>query len=239
MNEFRQMVENHISNLSGSKHVLDYQLNQLNQDISSYLKYKKDTFHTVEVMGMVSIILQDLIDTISTQNIRKIESLVNSALTSIFWDMDLALKIEQGVKRNVNIYKFTLLKNGNRGTINSNGGGIWSVVAAIIKILCNILLEKYPFLIFDEGLSGVSDKYVPSTIKFIKGLSKSLAVDVCVITHKRSFIENSPTVYSIDFASEEDIIFAKDSKKISQEPYIKVEKITRLERNEEDEEITF
>ena len=47
MNEFRQMVENHISNLSGSKHVLDYQLNQLNQDISSYLKYKKDTFHTV------------------------------------------------------------------------------------------------------------------------------------------------------------------------------------------------
>jgi hypothetical protein len=178
-------------------------------------------------MKMTSVVLQDLVDTVSTQNIKKIEKLVNSALLSVFWDMDLTIKIEQCVKRNVNVYNIVLIKNGNRGTRRSNGGGIWSVIAAIIKILCNILCNMYPFVIFDEGLSGVSDKYVPTTIKFIKDLSKSLSINICAITHKRSFIENSPIVYNIDFAPEEDIIFASDLKKAVQEPYIKVERLER------------
>lgn len=229
MDDVKELVEQYISNLSETKSVLNYKISELKQEVEDCLKFQKDTFHTVEIMKMSSVVLQDLVDTVSTKNILKIESLVNSALLSIFWDMNLELKIEQTVKRNLNVYRITILKDGNRGTIRTNGGGIWSVVAAVMKLLCNVLLERYPFVMFDESLSMVADKYIPSTIKFIKGLSESLSLAVGAITHKVSFIEGSPIVYNIDFAPKEESFFEgiKDLKKAVEEPYIKVERLER------------
>lgn len=229
MDDIRQLAEQHISKLSEQRSILNYRISELNESIETYLKFQEEIFHTVKVMKMTSAVLQDLIDTVSLKNLRRIESLVNAALASIFWDMTLEIKIEQDVKRNVNVYNIVVLKNGHRGTIKSNGGGIWSVIAAITKILCNVLLHKFPFVMFDESLSMVADKYVPATIKFVKDLSKDLEIIIGAITHKRSFIENSPLVYSIDFAPEEEraLMGPEILKMAGEEPFIKVERLER------------
>lgn len=235
MYDIRELAGKYILELSDKKSVLNYKIGELDQDINKCLRFQSETAHTLKLMKMTSVVLQELIEVVLTRNLEKMETLMNSALSSIFWDMDLSAKIEQKVKRNVNVYKVVIFKDGNRGTIKSNGGGIWSIVAMIKKILCNILLEKFPFLMFDESLSMVADRYIPATVKFVQDLSDSLSFSVCNITHKISFIELSPLVYKVDFAPQEEICFVGDLNKI-EDPYINVEKFER--KVNEDEKIS-
>lgn len=228
----RELASKYILELSDKKSVLNYRINELNKKINSCLIFQSESAHTLKIMKMTSVVLQELIEVVLTRNLEKMEKLMDSALSSIFWDMNLFVKIEQKVKRNVNVYKIVIFKDGNRGTINSNGGGIWSIVAMIKKILCNVLLEKYPFIIFDESLSMVADRYIPTTVKFVQELANNLAFSVCNITHKTSFIELSPLVYKVDFVSREELSFVGNPKRL-EDPYINVEKIERKVNKDE------
>jgi hypothetical protein len=234
MDNIRQVVEEYKVGLYERKSVLDYRYKELNKDISECLTFQKDTFHTLEVMKMTSVVLQDLVDAVSTKNIIKIEQLLNSALSTVFWDMNITVKIERDVKRNRNIYDIVIYKDGNRGTLKSNGGGVWSVVAVVLKILTNVLMKRYPLIVYDEHFSMIADQYIPATIKFVDDLAKSLSFSVCSMTHKVSFIETSPVVYKVEFAPNEEREFLSKQGCL-EEPYIKVEKIERMVR--EDEEI--
>jgi len=230
----RELIETYVTSLSEQKSVLSYRINTLSQEITECKVFQRDTFHILEVMKMTSTVLQNLVDTISTKNITKIEKLLNAALTSIFWDINVSAKIESDVKRNVNLYEIVLYKDGDKGTIKTNGGGIWSVVAIVGKVLSNVLLKGYPLVAFDESLSMISDRYIPATAKFIKDLAKSLNFSVCNVTHKVSFIELSPLVYKVDFAPQEMREFVGKTKRL-EKPFINVER----SEVREDEEITI
>jgi len=218
MEDIRSFAGECLIGLYENRAVLKHDIEIISKDLSERASIRDSLTHTLQLMHLSSTYLQNIVDMVSTQNIKKIESLLDSALSSIFWDLNLEVKIESTVKRNINVHQIVLYKDGNKGTLKSNGGGIWAVVAIVMKILCNVMLKKYPFIAYDESFSFIADKYIPSTLKFIKGLSENMSLDILGVTHKQAFIYNSPTVYNIDFDPES--LSSSEG-----EPYIKVEKI--------------
>lgn len=233
MDNIRELAEQYRDSLSESKNVLEYRVSELNKEICNCFEFQKVTKHTLEVMRMTSVVLQNLVDAVSTKNIIKIEKLLNTALSSVFWDMSITAKIEQDVKRNVNKYNIVIYKEGNRGTLTSNGGGVWSIVAIVLKVLTNILMKRYPFIVYDEHFSMIADQYIPATVKFIDDLAQSMSFSILSITHKVSFKETSPVVYAIEFAPQEKREFLPKLG-VLEEPFIEVEKIERKVRRDEE-----
>jgi hypothetical protein len=218
MEDIQNLIKDHINTLLEKKSILRYQSDSLSKSISDCVKLQGEILHESEILHSCSQILQNLIDTVSTENILKLEQLVNSALKSIFWDLNIEMKIEQEVKRNIIIRNIVIYKNGERGTIKSNGGGIWAVIAMVLKVLCNILKKNYPLIMFDESMSFVADRYIPSMINFLEELSKDLNLILPSITHNVLFKEYSHRVYSIDF---------EENKLDMEEPFIRVEMVER------------
>jgi hypothetical protein len=218
MEDIQNLIKDYLEELSKKRSILEYRSTNLNKTISDCVKLQGEILHQFEILHTCSKILQNLIDIISTENIYKLEQLVNSALKSIFWDLNIEMKIEQEVKRNIIIRNIVIYKDGRRGTIKSNGGGIWAVIAVVLKVLCNVLKKNYPLIVFDESMSFVADKYVPSMVKFLGELSENMNLVVSSITHNILFKENSLRVYNIDF---------EENKSEGEEPFIKVELIER------------
>jgi DNA repair exonuclease SbcCD ATPase subunit len=155
----------------------------------------------VELFRTAIDILQQLVDAVLTQNIKKVENLVNIGLSSIFKDQVIQFRVDQSIKRNQVLYNIVITQDGVEGGINSFGGGVFAVVAIVLKALVLTLSKKYPILVFDESLSFVSSDYRESVSKFLHDLTKplpdGLGIPVLMITHDPELTCNADTVYQI------------------------------------------
>lgn len=177
--------------------VLRFRDKTLSSEIKVLNTEQLELTNDMELMKMSSSIFQELVDIVSTKNIKRIETLVNTALATIFFDQVIEFRIKQDVKRNINVYKILLIKEGVEGSKDSYGGGPIAVVAFILKILCNILAGGYPLIVLDESLAFLSEKYIPNTSKFIKELSESFDLPVVLVTHQPLFSEFSDFTYQV------------------------------------------
>ena len=116
--------------------------------------------------------LQLLVTEINSENLAKVQYLVNQALLTVFFDQDLKFEFRTAIKRNQTIYSVCLIQDGIEGNLNSFGGGIWVIVAVVLKLVFNRLLNRYPIAIFDESLSFLADKYIPNAAYFLKEFSQ-------------------------------------------------------------------
>lgn len=169
--------------------ILKHRLTKTQEELAQVEKNLIESEHKIEIMGMARGFLQELVDVVSTQNLQKIEKLVNTALHSIFFDMDLEIRFAQSVKRGLNTYSIVFMEDGEEGTVNSNGGGVAAVVAMILKVMFNIVSGAFPLLAMDESLGFVSDKYISGCSKFIHELAEEFGIIVLLVSHKPSFSE--------------------------------------------------
>lgn len=149
--------------------------------------------HDLEVHEKASIALKDLIRVVSTENITQIETLVNSAIRSVMPDKRVFFKIDSVVRRDLTEYEFQVIRQGSNepGSTESNGGGLWSLVALVLKLTFNILSKKAPILVLDESLSFISDQYIIPTSTLINQLSQEFGLTVLLVTHQSLFMESS------------------------------------------------
>jgi len=186
---------------------------QLEKQIASLTAEQTPLKQKVELMKMAVAILQQLVDTVATQNIARIETLVNMALASIFKDQDIAFKIVQEIKRNQVLYKIILIQNGVEGGINSFGGGPWGVVALVLKAVVLILGKRYPVLALDESLSYVSKEYIPQVSQFLHDLTKplpeGLSLPILLVSHEPQFNEAADNILEATPAAEGSVKFLR------------------------------
>jgi len=177
--------------------VIDYQITEKNAELEKLEDFIISSTKRLELMKLATLILQELVDVVSTKNIIKIESLVNSALVSVFYDENYVFKIKKKPERNQHIYKIVLCKNGIEGNENSFGGGVWSWIAFVLKILFNILSKRFPLLVPDESLSFLSAKYIPNASSFINDLSQEFNLPILLVTHQPLFADSANIKYEL------------------------------------------
>lgn len=151
-----------------------------------------------ETHQLASAFLKELIRVVSTENIDKIEHLVNSALSNIFPERGLTFRINSVVRRNLTEYEFQLIRGKNveaTGDMESNGGGVWAVVAFVLKTTFNVLSKRFPLLVLDESLSFVSEKHILGTSKLIHELAEQFNISVLLVTHQKLFVESCSSSY--------------------------------------------
>jgi hypothetical protein len=207
-----ELSSDRLNQLRGEEAVSSHVIKSIKEKITgieSKLKSHKDR---IELMKMASILLQELVDKVSRQNINKIEGLVDSALKSIFYDQDLTFKINQAIKRNVNTYSFSILQDGEPGTIHSYGGGVVCVIAFVLKALTNILTKSFPLLLLDESLAFCSDKYIPTCSAFQKELTDEFNLIQLLISHKSKFGDYADRNFNVSKQGDKTLIecVAKD-----------------------------
>lgn len=190
--------------------VLEYRATELDKNIFSSTEKSSRMETELATMKVASALLQELVDQVSITNIARIEKLVNQALQTIFHDIEgLEFKIISEVKRNLIAYRLVLMKHGVEGGINSFGGGPWSVVAVILKILFCILAKRFPLLVLDESLSFLSEHYIESASSFLKEMSKEFGIPILMVTHQPLFSENSDHIYQAKRVSSNETVFEK------------------------------
>lgn len=157
----------------------------------------KKSQRDLEIHEKASIALKDLIRVVSTENIAQIETLVNSAIKSVMPDKRVFFKIESVIRRDLTEYEFQVVRQGSNepGSTESNGGGLWSLIALVLKITLNILSKKAPILVLDESLSFISEQYILPTSSLINQLAKEFNSTVVLVTHQPLFADACTSGY--------------------------------------------
>ena len=115
-------------------------------------------------------------------------SIINSAIKDIFQD-EIAIDIEQEVKKTTkNIrYNIVFYQNGypiakNEELLETNGGGVLSVISVLFKILIGFFYSKNKFFIFDESFSQVSPQYRERLSLFLRKFSEQYNFTIVIVS---------------------------------------------------------
>lgn len=169
-------IDNKISSLRAKLDVLQSDVDKSNIKIDSISK-------DILLLDQVNSFFSKQVDVKIGKIKVKIETLVNSGLSSIF-DDSLKLVIDSSVKYSKTTFKLQVSHNGVIGMEKSHGGGVLSVVAFILRIVVTLLTDKRKFLIFDESLSMVSIGYQEKLSQFIRKLCDDLGFTILLVSHQ-------------------------------------------------------
>ena len=162
-------LQRKIKNLNNSINILEY--------LKKYkLEYKKDT----------------------------ILNIINLALKDIFQD-DISINIEQeiskagAIKYNILFYQSNHLIAKNEELLESNGGGVLSVISILFKILIGFFYSKNKFYIFDESFSQVSSQYRERLSKFLRKFSEQYNFTIILVSQTSDLSNFAHILYEVDY----------------------------------------
>ena len=175
----------------GKISALDLELDTLTTELDTMSK-------EYEAHQQASAFLKELIRVVSTENIYKVEHLVNSALHQIFPTRALSFRINSSIKRNLTEYEFQLIRDNDlekAGSMESNGGGVWSLIAFVLQVTFNCLAKRFPLIVLDESLVAISSDYIAGTSQLIRELAEQFGLTVLLVTHQAQFVEGATSSY--------------------------------------------
>lgn len=187
--------------------ITTHERDTLAQHLDSLAQQQRATRTRADLLQMALGIVQQLVDTVSASNIKRVEELVNSALKTIFYDLDLRFRIISEIKRNQNTYRIAFYHNDVEGGIQSFGGGVLAVVALVLKVLFNLFAKRYPMIVLDESLSFLSEKYIGHASKFLKELSLEFNMPILLVTHQPQFADAADMTYEVSPTSARTVTF--------------------------------
>lgn len=158
----------------------------------------------LNTLAKVSELFLMLLDRMVKGQVRAIDEVITHGFQTIFFDHDLRFETELTSKYNRVSAEFFVCdgdpeKGGTRGDpLQSYGGGPATIASLILRVLTLLRLKRRRFLLLDENLGAVSDEYVENTSAFLKGLAKTMGLDIFLVTQKRSYIDYAPTAYHAD-----------------------------------------
>lgn len=159
--------------------------------------------HLTGVLDLVSTLLRSLIDQEVQEGVQAVESLQSEGLQAVFDDMDLGVRAEVGVKRNMVSVELLTLQKQPDGTVTEGasmdayGGSVTSVQSVLLRIIVVLRRGMRPFLMLDESLAAVAESYVPAVGEFLATLCERLDMDILAVTHNAALIESAHRAYRI------------------------------------------
>jgi hypothetical protein len=139
---------------------------------------------------------------------------INTALKDIFQkdiriDIEANSNLENG-KMNMK-YDIILFQNDieiarNEKLIESNGGGVLSVISILFKMLVGFIYSENKFYMFDESLSQVSEEYRPRLSKFIHEFCSKQGFTIVMVSHTKDLDEYADTIYSLSGTFDKNLV---------------------------------
>lgn len=182
----------------GNLHQHTGKISVVDSELSTLIVELDEMSKEYEAHQKASAFLKELIRVVSTENIYKVEHLVNSALHQIFPTRSLSFRINSSIKRNLTEYEFQLLRDNDlekAGSMESNGGGVWSLIAFVLQVTFNCLAKRFPLIVLDESLVAISSDYISGTSQLIRELSEQFGLIVLLVTHQSLFVEGATSSY--------------------------------------------
>lgn len=192
---FVEKINQYILDSKKKLDLSEFKKNQIQNSLDNKIKNISSLKIDIENHNIASNFLQSIIESVCESNLRKIEKWVNIGLKNIFYDQQIEFRINKSIKRNINVYSLSLIKDGIEGNKNSYGGGVLCIVSLILKLLFLEITKSPKILVLDESLSFLSEKYIENCSKFINTLIQEFNLNVLLVTHQEKFKEYASNIY--------------------------------------------
>ena len=182
------------------------------------LKTLSDSVNSIEKEVKILDDARVLLETLKTTKIKSkkdfITNIINTALMDIF-ESDIKLLIKStdeddsmvGKTKSIKIkYDIVLEENGveigrNEKLLNSNGGGVLSIVSLLLKMLTGYIYSRNKFYIFDESLAQVSVSYQSRLSKFLAEFCDTYGFTIILVNHAPNLSTYADIKYNLHIAS--------------------------------------
>lgn len=167
-------------------------LDEMNESLQKQLVYENAISYTKE-----------LLDLMSRSQIKHLEELLNSAVSTIFFDKNYRIEFEISEYRNSNCLTIYLIESLSDGTeiktdIKDNGFGIKTIIGFVLQIYFIIFNKLSPVLIADEAFSALSDIYIPYLRSLLVSLTEKYNFIFILVSHDPRFIDIADKIYRVN-----------------------------------------
>ena len=181
---------------------LQNQLNSRKEKKIELTNLMSSKIHRQMVYESAISYMKEIIDLLSRTHIDHLEKLLNSAVSTIFFDKNYSIRFEVSEYRNSNCLSINLIETLNDGTeivtdIKDNGFGIKTIVGFILQIYFILYHKLSPILFIDEGFSSLSDQYIPYLRSLLNSLKEEYGFIFVLIAHDLRFIQIADLRYEV------------------------------------------
>ena len=169
---------------------------KLSDDLRNTIKKEKTYEEAVDLM-------KKIIEGMSQSQINHLESLINSALETIFFDRKYFVELQITELRNTNNLKIVLNEITDDGQLlktdlNDNGYGVKSIIGFVLQIYYILYYHQYPIMFMDEAMTQLSKQYLPYFKSLINDLAEKYGFIFVLVTHDTDIMNLSDRTYFVD-----------------------------------------
>ena len=178
------------------------QLEYKKQQKQDLIKQMDSNLHKQVVYEKAISYMKEIIDALSRSQIDHLEKLLNSAVSTIFFDKNYRVEFEVAEYRNSNnltIYLIEKLEDGTeiKTDIKDNGFGIKTIIGFILQVYFIMYHKLSPILFADEAFSALSDQYIPYLRSLLTSLKEEYGFIFVLVAHDPRFIDISDNTYEV------------------------------------------
>lgn len=176
------------------------QTQQEYQDLSNNLRDLIKKEHNFE---LAVDLMKKLVEGMSKSQINHLETLINSALSTIFFDRQYSIELVITELRNTNNLQLILnevLDDGQvvKTKLEDNGFGVKCIIGFILQVYFIIYYKQYPILFLDEAFTQLSKQYLPYLKSLINDLAAKYGFTFVLVTHDRDLMDLADRTYLVE-----------------------------------------
>lgn len=194
-NQLYTAAQQHNGKLSAAREDvmrLQKKIDSVEKELADLTAYRKDVEWAYEYLDVV---VKDK----SEKFIRYLESILDNGVQTIFDDREYKVRILTEEKR-VSIHLVYEDEDGNTLSpdIRLCGGGVRTVIGLLLQVFFLFHYKVERLLIIDEGLSQLSDAYLPKLFGLLDELAKNNDLKILLITHDTRMTEYADAQYVVE-----------------------------------------
>ena len=181
---------------------IEAQLNNREIEKEQLTDNMKNLLHKQMIYEDAISYMKELIDTLSRTHINHLEKLLNSAVTTIFFDRKYRIQFEVSEYRNSNCLSIYLIETQEDGLeiktdIKDNGFGIKTIIGFILQVYFILYHKLSPIIFIDEGFSNLSLQYIPYLRSLLTSLKEEYGFIFVLVSHDLRLIDIADLKYEV------------------------------------------
>lgn len=205
------------NNYTEQSESLKMNLNYLNNSVPNLenelfgLEEKINKFEKDIILKNVEINLLEVLKNYKLESKKEfILNTINSALHMIFEDqisIDILQEVTKAgkIKYNIVFYQNGLEIGKNNDLLETNGGGVLSVISFLFKILIGYLYSKNKFFIFDESFAQVSPQYREKLSLFLRDFAEKFGFTIVLVSQTADLNTYAHRIYKVNYKYEDEV----------------------------------
>ena len=181
---------------------LENQLNSKKNDKETYTNHMKELLHKQMIYEDAISYMKELVDALSRTHIDHLEKLLNSAVTTIFFDRKYRIQFEVSEYRNSNCLSIYLIETQEDGIeiktdIKDNGFGLKTIIGFILQVYFILYHKLSPIIFIDEGFGNLSLQYIPYLRSLLTSLKEEYGFIFVLVSHDPRLIDIADQTYQV------------------------------------------